>query len=65
MTLTSTPRCPTLARALDADYHVECESGNGLIMTGARATEHGTTTNASVNAQLSAQSCRAQSTNGV
>ena len=25
--------CPVLARALDADYQVECESGNGLIMT--------------------------------
>lgn len=25
--------CPTLARALDADYQVECCSGDGLIMT--------------------------------
>ena len=25
--------CPTLARALDADYHVECVSGNGLMCT--------------------------------
>jgi len=32
--------CPVLARALDADYEVICESGNGLIMTdgGACAT---------------------------
>lgn len=25
--------CPTLSRALDADYQVECCSGDGLIMT--------------------------------
>jgi hypothetical protein len=25
--------CPTVARALSADYHVECESGNGLVAT--------------------------------
>lgn len=25
--------CPTVARAVNADYHMECESGNGLIAT--------------------------------